>query len=134
MKIAVTYKDGEIFQHFGHSEEFKIYEIENNAIRQSFVINSNGEGHGALAGLLANEDIDVLICGGIGGGARTALDEAGITLYPGAKGSADKAVQDFLAGTLEYNPDTLCSHHHHEEGHSCGSGGYGENHRGCRGN
>jgi len=135
MKIAVTYEDGKVFQHFGHTENFKIYEVENNEIKASKVINSNGEGHGALSKLLSNNQIDALICGGIGGGARMALDEAGIALYPGVEGSADEAVKSFLEGELNYNPDTVCNHHHHEgEGHSCGSHKCGENHHGCHGN
>ena len=89
----------------------------------------SGSGHGALAGFLAEQGADTLICGGIGGGARTALAVAGITLYPGASGDADAQVEALLAGTLHYDPDTQCAHHHHEEGHTCG-----EDHQGCAGN
>ena len=78
MKIAVTYENGKVFQHFGKTESFKIYEVEDNQIVSSEVISSNGSGHGALAGLLAEQGIDVLICGGIGGGAQAALADAGI--------------------------------------------------------
>jgi len=66
MKLAVTFENGNIFQHFGHTENFKIYDIENGVIKESRVVNSNGAGHGALAGFLKNEGVDVLICGGIG--------------------------------------------------------------------
>lgn len=121
MKIAVTYENGEVFQHFGHSEQFKIYETENGAIVSSQVVDTNGSGHGALAGFLADRGVEVLICGGIGMGAKNALAEAGIRLYPGASGDADRQVEAFLAGSLSYNPDTQCSHHHgHSKGHSCG--------------
>lgn len=121
MKIAVTYENGEVFQHFGHSEQFKIYETENGAIVSSQVVDTNGSGHGALAGFLVDRGVEVLICGGIGMGAKNALAEAGIRLYPGASGDADRQVEAFLAGSLSYNPDTQCSHHHgHGEGHSCG--------------
>ena len=64
MKIAVTYDNGNVFQHFGKTESFKVYEVENNQVVKSEVIGSNGTGHGALAGLLAAQGIDVLICGG----------------------------------------------------------------------
>ena len=64
MKIAVTYDNGNIFQHFGRTEQFKVYEVEDNKIISSEVVGSNGIGHGALAGLLAGQDIQVLICGG----------------------------------------------------------------------
>ncbi len=124
MKIAVTYENGQVFQHFGHTEEFKIYEVENNKVVSSEIKDTNGQGHGALAGFLKDNGIDVLICGGIGGGARNALAEAGIRLFPGAVGDADAQVDSFLAGTLSYDPDTMCSHHHHGgEGHTCGEHG-----------
>ena len=119
MKIAVTYDNGEIFQHFGRTENFKIYEVEDNKVISSEVIGSNGVGHGALAGVLADKDVKVLICGGIGGGAINALDQAGIEVCSGASGDTDKAVEAYLNGTLE-NAGTTCHHHDHEEGHSCG--------------
>ena len=128
MKIAVTYENGQIFQHFGHTEQFKIYEIEDNTIISSEVIDTNGQGHGALAGLIKAIGADVLICGGIGGGAQMALAEAGIKLYGGVSGSCDTAVEALLAGNLGYNPNVKCDHHDHEHnegGHSCGSHGCG---------
>lgn len=122
MKIAVTYEDGFIFQHFGHTAQFKVYEVQNGAVVDSQVIDTNGSGHGALAGLLNNLQADVVICGGIGGGAQMALRQAGIRLYGGVRGDADEAVSLFLAGALDYNPNVQCNHHdHHDEGHSCGS-------------
>ncbi len=120
MKIAVTYDNGEIFQHFGKTESFKVYEVEDNKVISSEVIGSNGTGHGALAGLLAEQGVDVLICGGIGGGAQTALTEAGIELCAGAQGNTDKAVESYLKGEL-VSSGVNCDHHHHEEGHSCGN-------------
>lgn len=129
MKIAVTYDNGNIFQHFGRTENFKVYEIQDNQIISSEVIGSNGVGHGALAGLLAEKAVDVLICGGIGGGAQAALAEAGVELCSGAEGDADQAVEAYLKGEL-VSTGVNCDHHHeeghscgdHEEGHSCGGG------------
>ena len=118
MKIAVTYDNGTIFQHFGKTEFFKVYETENNQVVSSEVISSNGTGHGALAGLLADQSVDVLICGGIGGGAQAALAEAGVELCSGAQGDADQAVEAYLKGEL-VSTGANCDHHH-EEGHSCG--------------
>lgn len=89
MRIAVTYENGEVFQHFGHTEQFKVYDIEDGRIVKSLIVDTNGQGHGALAGFLLGGGVDVLICGGIGGGARNALAQAGIRLYPGASGNAD---------------------------------------------
>lgn len=120
MRIAVTYEDGQVFQHFGHTAQFKVYEVENGVITSTQIVDTNGQGHGALAGFLFNGGVDVLICGGIGGGARNALAEAGITLYPGAHGDADEQVRSLIAGKLQYDPNTMCEHHSHEEGHSCG--------------
>jgi len=126
MKIAVTYENGEIFQHFGHTEQFKLYTVENGSITQEQIVGTDGNGHGALAGFLQNADVDTLICGGIGAGAQNALQDAGIKLYGGVTGKADDAVYALLNGTLGYNPDVHCDHHDHEhEGkdHHCGSHG-----------
>lgn len=97
MKIAVTYENGQVFQHFGHCEQFKLYEVQDGKVFSSQVVSAVGSGHGALAGFLRQYGVDVLICGGIGGGARTALADAGIQLYPGASGDADKQIADLLA-------------------------------------
>ena len=121
MKIAVTYENGQIFQHFGHCENFKIYDVQDGKILSSRVENAAGSGHGALAGFLKNLDVDTLICGGIGGGAQNALAEAGIKLYGGVSGSADAAAEALLNGTLEYNANVQCSHH--GGGHTCGNHG-----------
>ncbi len=137
MKIAVTYENGEVFQHFGHTQEFKIYEVEDGKVISSAVIGSDGNGHEALAGLLSGREIDVLICGGIGGGAVAALTEEGIELCAGASGSADEAVAAYLRGEL-VNTGVNCDHHHgehscgeHEEG-GCETGGCGSD-GGCAG-
>ena len=133
MKIAVTYDNGNVFQHFGRTEQFKVYEVEDNKVVSSEVIGSGGTGHGALAGLLAGQDVDVLICGGIGGGAQAALAEAGVELCAGAEGNTDEAVEAYLRGEL-VSTGANCDHHHeeghdcggHDDGHSCG-GGCGSN-------
>ncbi len=132
MRIAVTYEDGNIFQHFGHTEAFKIYDVDQGEVLASEVVGTEGNGHGALAGFLAANKVDTLICGGIGGGAQAALASAGIRLYGGVSGNADEAVNALLDGTLGYNPDVQCSHHDHEHGnggHSCGEHGCG--HHSC---
>ena len=132
MRIAVTYENGQIFQHFGHTEKFKLYDIENGKVIGSQVVNTNGQGHGALAGFLTEAKVDALICGGIGGGAQTALAQMGIRLYGGVSGSADDAVAAYLDGKLNFNPDVRCSHHEHDP--SCGEHHCGENKHGCAGN
>ncbi len=132
MKIAVTYEDGKIFPHFGHTQAFKLYDAEDGKVISSRVVPTDGCGHGALAAFLREQGAEILICGGIGGGARTALDEAGIRLYGGASGDADAAVEALLRGALAYDPDAACTHHGHDEGHRCGGEshtcGHGKNH------
>ena len=133
MKIAVTYENGQVFQHFGHCEQFKLYTVEAGAVSSSQVVGAAGSGHGALAGFLRDLGADTLICGGIGGGARTALAQAGIRLFPGVIGDADQAVSALLAGRLEFDPDTVCSHHHEGE-HNCHSHSCSQDKQGCGGN
>lgn len=129
MKIAVTYENGMVFQHFGHSQAFKVYNVENGEVKAADVVPTAGSGHGALAGFLAEHGVDTLICGGIGMGARQALAQAGIRIFPGVQGRADEAVNALLEGVLAYDPDTVCDHHHeHEQGHTCAHGGA----EGCR--
>ncbi len=127
MRLAITYEKGQIFQHFGHTAHFKIYEVAGDKITETHVIDTNGSGHGTLAGILKALRVDVLICGGIGGGAQTALANAGIKLYGGVSGNADEAAELFVSGKLAYNPNVKCDHHDHEhsKGHTCGEHGCG---------
>ena len=125
MRIAVTYENGHIFQHFGRTEQFKVYDVQEGRIIASEIVGSNGIGHGALAGLLADKAIEVLICGGLGGGALNALTNAGITVVAGAEGDADQAVESYLRGELA-SSGANCDHHHHGEGHECGHHGEGQ--------
>lgn len=125
MKIAVTYADGQIFQHFGHTEAVKIYEIEDNKIINSEIVSTEGNGHAAIADVLKEAGAKVLICGGIGGCAVSALNKYGIELYAGVQGDADDAVEVFLNGSLAQVKSANCSHHHDEHsndggGHHCG--------------
>ncbi len=147
MRIAVTYEEGMVGQHFGRTEQFKLYDVEDGAIKSSQIIDTNGNGHGALAGFLRASEVETLICGGIGMGAREALKDVGIRLLPGVTGNADEAVQSYLAGHLAYDPDSACHHHDHasgeehgchghchghEEGHGCHHHGHGhEEGHGC---
>ena len=129
MRIAVTYEDGQIFQHFGHTRQFKLYDVEDGRIVSSRIVDTNGSGHGALAGVLGALQADALICGGIGGGAQAALAAAGIRLYGGVSGSADQAAQALAAGQLRYDPEAQCSHHgEHHHGGECGAHGCGGEH------
>ena len=130
MKIAVTFENGNVFQHFGHTEKFKIYDISNGKIVNESIVDTNGSGHGALAGFLKENSVDTLICGGIGNGAKQALAEAGIKLYGGVVGNADNAVNDLLQDKLNFNENVQCEHHDH----SHHEGYCGEHKNGCSGN
>lgn len=134
MKIAVPYEDGKVYQHFGHSEKFKIYTVESGNVSGE-VVDTDGTGHGALAGFLKARGVDVLICGGIGGGAIAALGSAGIRVFGGVEGETDAVVKAFLKGDLSYDPNVKCSHHEHEhgEGHSCSEHGCHSDDHSCGG-
>ncbi len=132
MKIAVTYENGNVFQHFGHTKQFKVYDIKEGKIAGAQVMDTNGNGHGAIAGMLSAWEVDTLICGGIGAGAQTALAEANIRFYGGVSGSADDAVEALLAGKLAYDPDARCDHH--GKGQHDGHGHCGEDKHNCAGN
>ncbi len=136
MRIAVTYdrETGEVSQHFGHTEYFKLYNVEGGRVADSFVIAALGSGHDALADFLAQLRVNALICGAIGGGARKALEDVGVILYGGVAGDADTAVNAFLAGTLGYDPDVHCSHRDASEAHDCGGcSGHDAGAHGCSG-
>lgn len=129
MRIAVPYENGQVFQHFGHTSQMKIYDVEGGNIIKEQIADATGSGHGALAGFLSGLRVDALICGGVGGGARQALAQAGIKLYGGVAGAADDAVRNFLAGTLDYSAEIHCEHHEHHGTH----GHCGEDKHGCGG-
>lgn len=133
MRIAVTYDNGLVFQHFGHTRQMKLYDVDNGQIVAARVVDTAGSGHGALAGFLSGQGVDTLICGGIGAGAQEALAQAGIRLYGGVTGSVDEAVTALLAGTLAYNADVHCDHHGHEHHGQHGHGHCGEDKHGCPG-
>lgn len=127
MKIAVTYDQGRIGQHFGQTREFKLYTVEDGKVVSSEVKSTEGDGHCALGGLLKRWDVSKLICGGIGAGAQDALARAGIELLGGNAGNADAAVEAYLGGTLQYNPVPQCDHHGHDHDHGHG-GCHGHGH------
>ena len=101
MRIAVTYENESVFQHFGKTSQFKLYDIENNEVKESQVVGTEGLGHGALA-----------ICGGIGRGAIMALSGSNINVVGGVTGDCDAAVKAYLAGTLTPDAEATCGCSH----------------------
>lgn len=131
MRIATTFENGRIFEHFGHTEQIKLYDIDGTAVLSSKVVNTNGSGHGALVQFLKDHKVDALICGGIGQGAKNALMQEGIQLYGGVAGEADEAVKALLENRLQYSGDVTCNHHEHGHAHHngvCGPDGCGHHH------
>ena len=129
MKIAVPYENGNVFGHFGKTENFKMYDAEHGKTIKFEIVSTDGKGHGEHVAFLAANGVDILLCGGIGDGARTALENAGIKLYGGVTGNTDEVVESFLGGSLHYNPEAHCTHHEHEHGaggHTCGAHGCGK--------
>ena len=129
MKIAVTSENRQVFQHFGHTEQFEIYTVQNGGITDRTLVHTDGSGHGALAGFLTAHGVDTLICGGIGDGARQALAGAGIRLFGGVTGGTEDAVRALLSGSLRYDENVRCGHHEHHGPcgeHGCGEHGCGE--------
>lgn len=131
MRIAVTYDNGNVFQHFGRTPTFKVYDVNDGKIVSEEVIDTNGSGHGALAGFLKDAGADVLVCGGIGPGAQMALMQMGIELYAGVYGNADQVIKQFINGTLSYSEEATCDHHGHDHEHNHGCGSHGCGNHGC---
>ncbi|MGI5896037.1 MAG: NifB/NifX family molybdenum-iron cluster-binding protein [Oscillospiraceae bacterium] len=123
MVIAVTAEGNQVFQHFGHTKLFKLFTVEEGKVVARSDLDTSMSGHEALAVILRQNGVSLLICGGIGGGAKAALQSAGIELVAGASGDIETAVADYLSGALQHNPNVQCTHHHgegHEHGHTCG--------------
>lgn len=131
-RIAIPYEDDKVFQHFGHSEKFKIYTFVGSDLAGSEVVDTNGQGHGAIVEFLKSQDVQAVICGGIGSGAREGLEAAGMFVFGGVTGECDAVITDWFTGTLKYDPDAACSHHEHSgDEHHCGDGGCGHCGGGC---
>lgn len=120
MRVAVTYENGQVFQHFGRTAEFKVYDIENGQVVSSQVVSTMGKGHGELIGVIKGLGAGVLICGGIGGGAMAGLNASGIKVLSGNQGSADETVSDYISGTIRECSEANCNHHGEDHQCTCG--------------
>ena len=119
-RVAVTYENGQVFQHFGHTEQFQIFTVEDGKILSDEIVSTNGSGHSLVADFLVVQGASVLICGGIGGGAKMALAQKNISVFGGVTGETRKVVEDYLAGTLLFNANAECADHHHHDHENCG--------------
>ena len=123
MKIAVPYENGEVFPHFGHAAEFKIYMAEDFKPIESEIVKIEDASHEAAAGYLKKRGVDLLICDGIGDGAREAVEAAHILLCSNVSGKADEVVEQFLDGSLDFTTGSSCEHH--DGGSACADGDIG---------
>ena len=120
MKYAITMEHNIVFQHFGKCPQFLIVDVKDKTIVSKQLLLSNGAGHGALAKLLADAAVDVLVCGGIGGGARNALAEYNISVIAGQKGNVDMIIDMIKQDSIQDDPSGSCNHHHEDGHHDCG--------------
>ncbi|WP_334308253.1 NifB/NifX family molybdenum-iron cluster-binding protein [Anaerocolumna sp.] len=120
-RIAVaTDENHNVFQHFGKTQAFTIYELEGKDLKSKNTLSSNGAGHSELVTLLSENNIDVVICGGVGLHAMEGLMEAGMLVIPGAQGDVDVVTASYLDGSLQASEGPTCDHHDHEnENHVC---------------
>ena len=118
MKVAVTYEKetGNVFQHFGKTQYFKIYQIEDGKIVSSQVVDNGGNGHHDIPPYLKSLGVETLILGNRGQGAIEAIAASGLKEVPGITGSADDAAELFAKGELKPNFEAKCDHHgeHHK--------------------
>lgn len=120
MKIAIPYNEGNVFEHFGRTKSFKVYDLQNGVIENTVFINADGSGHSELISMLKSVDVELVLCGGIGGKAIQMFNNLGIDVYTGATGNTDDVLRGFMDGSLKLNNTSTCDHHHDDsEEHSC---------------
>lgn len=112
MKIAVASEGEQVTHHFGHCQNFNIFEVKNNGIMERKSVDNPGHKPGALPVFLSNEGVQVVIAGGVGKRAVELFDEKGIEVITGIRGKADEVVIQYLAGQLESSGE-VCEEHQH---------------------
>lgn len=118
MKIAVACMGELVAQHFGHCENFSIFETENGKITEVKSIANPGHKPGFLPNFLGDMGVNVIISGGMGGGAVEIFNERKIEVIVGASGNARQAVESYLKGELK-STGSIC--HEHAHAHECGN-------------
>jgi len=114
MKIAVASENNMVTEHFGHCEGFNIFEVENNEIVKSESFPNPGHKPGFLPNFLNDMGVNVIISGGMGGGAVEIFNDKNIEVITGAKGSAKAAANSYLKGELE-STESICHEHKHHD-------------------
>lgn len=113
MKIAVASEGNMVTQHFGHCENFNIFHSENSEIIKKETVANPGHIPGFLPKYLNDLGVNVIISGGMGGGAVDIFNENNIEVIVGATGDAETAVKAYLNGELE-STGSVCHEHQHE--------------------
>lgn len=126
MKIAIATEGTNVSGHFGKCENFTIVEIENSNVKSKAVINASGNQHGLLPAFLASNNVNVVIAGGMGEGARQNLISNNIEIISGASGNIEEVISAYLNGSLKSN-DSGCSGHEHSHDHGEGGCNCGNN-------
>ncbi len=134
MRIALTTENDRIFQHFGKCGLFTIFTVEDGKITEKKTVTTEGRGHGSLGNFLKEQGVNVLICGGIGGGARNMMADNNIQLIYGITGSVDQAMELYLTGQLASDETAKCDHHHGDGEHECHGHHHGDGEHQCHGN
>ncbi len=118
MKIAVASDNGMVAEHFGHCRSFSIFSVENNQIVNVESLLNPGHKPGFLPNFLNDLGVEVIVSGGMGGGAIEIFNEKGIQVITGAGGHAQSVAEQYLQGTLKTN-GAVCNEHmqHNECGH-----------------
>jgi predicted Fe-Mo cluster-binding NifX family protein len=120
MKIAIATEGSSVFGHFGKCENFTLVDVENNEVKSKTVVNTLGNQHGLLPAFLASHNVNVVIAGGMGEGAKQKLDQNNIEAITGVSGSVEEAINSYINGILK-SSGANCSDHEHS--HSHGEGG-----------
>ncbi len=120
MKLAIAYENGAVFQHFGKTAEFIMFDIQDGKIAGEEILDCNGVSHCALIDLLAEQGVDELIVGGMGAHAVEKCAANNITPHLGVQGDVRQVAQQLIEGTLEAT-GSVCSeeHSHHHGDHEC---------------
>lgn len=117
MKIAVASEGKTVAQHFGHCEGFHVFDVQEGKISVGAFYPNPGHKPGFLPNYLHDLGVNVIISGGMGGGAIAIFSEKGIQVVTGAMGDSEAAAHGFIAGTLT-STGSVCKDHQHSD--SCG--------------
>ena len=112
LRIAVATDNGMVTGHFGHCQEFMLFDTQNETIQNTETIANPGHKPGFLPNFLADRGVNTIISGGMGGGAVDIFNSRDVEVIVGAQGDARAAVEAYLKGELE-STGSVCHEHQH---------------------